>query len=120
MIHKRTFFFGSYQGTRIAQSQVLSSATPPTAAERVGDFSASSKKPVDPLTKLPYPGGRIPSSSFDPTAVRLMEKYVPLPNTASGAFVTLSPVPSNGNQYLWRVDHSFSSQELPEHPLLPG
>ena len=40
VIHKRTFFFGSYEGTRIRQSQVLSSATPPTAAERAGDFSA--------------------------------------------------------------------------------
>ena len=110
VIHKRTFFFGSYEGTRIRQSQVLSSATPPNAAERAGDFSASSKLPVDPVTKVPFPGGRIPSSSFDQTAVKLMEKYVPLPNTASGAFVTLSSVPSNGNQYLWRVDHSFSSR----------
>jgi hypothetical protein len=110
VIPKRTFFFGSYEGTRIRQSQVLSSATPPTAAERAGNFSASARQPVDPVTKVPFPGGRIPSSSFDQTAVRLMEKYVPLPNTASGAFVTLSPVPSNGNQYLWRVDHSFSSR----------
>ena len=110
VFRQRTFFFGSYEGTRIRQSQVLSSATPPNAAERAGDFSASSRQPVDPVTRVPFPGGRIPSSSFDQTAVRLMEKYVPLPNTASGAFVTLSSVPSNGNQYLWRVDHSFSSR----------
>ena len=109
VIHKKTFFFGSYQGTRIRQSQVLSSATPPSAAERGGDFSGVSAKPKDPTTNAPFPGGIIPSSRFDPVAVRLMDKYIPLPNSANGAFVTLYPQPSTGNQFLWRVDHSFSS-----------
>ncbi|HXB72270.1 MAG TPA: carboxypeptidase regulatory-like domain-containing protein [Candidatus Acidoferrales bacterium] len=110
VIHKRTFFFGSYQGSRERQSQLLNTATPPTAAERAGDFSALGKLPVDPTTKAPYPGGRIPSSSFDPVAVKLLDKYIPLPNAANGAFVTLFPMPSTGNQFLWRVDHSFSSR----------
>ena len=110
VIHKRTFFFGSYQGTRVRQSQVLSSATPPTAAERTGDFSAAIKKPNDPTTNAPFPGGIIPSSRFDLVAVRLLAKYVPLPNAPGGAFVALSPEPSSGNQFLWRVDHSFSSK----------
>ena len=110
VIHNRTFFFASYQGTRVAQSQLLASATPPTAAERAGDFSASSKKPVDPLTHQPFPGGKIPQNRFDTAAVGLLNAYVPLPNTTTGAFVALSPQPSHGNQVLWRVDHSFSAR----------
>jgi len=109
VIHKRTFFFGSYQGTRVRQSQVLSSATPPTTAERAGNFSTLTKPPNDPTTSAPFPGGIIPSSRFDPTAVALLQKYIPLPNTGNGAFVPLSPQPSTGNQFLWRLDHSFSS-----------
>jgi hypothetical protein len=44
-IRNRTFFFGSYQGTRIRESQLFAAARPPTAAERRGDFSLSARHP---------------------------------------------------------------------------
>ena len=44
------FFFLSYQGLRIREDQMSGSSTPPTEAERRGDFSASKNKIVDPLT----------------------------------------------------------------------
>ena len=110
VIHNRTFFFGSYQGTRIRQSLVLSTATPPTAAQRGGDFSALTKPPIDPTTNTPFPGGMIPASRFDPVAVALLAKYIPLANAPNGAYDDLFPEPSTGNQFLWRVDHSFSSK----------
>ena len=109
VIHNRTFFFGSYQGLRIAQSQLMASATPPTTAERGGNFSASSKKPVDPLTGLPFPSAQIPSSRFDGVAAKLLSTYVPLANTPTG-FVALVPNPGTDNQFLWRLDHSINSR----------
>jgi hypothetical protein len=45
LIRDCTFVFGSYQGTRIRQSQLFSTAVPPSALERAGDFSASSRQP---------------------------------------------------------------------------
>ncbi len=108
IVKNRTFFFGSYQGTRIRESRVVTGAVPPTARERAGDFSASARKPTDPLTGQPFPNGQIPSDRFDTTAVNLMNEYVPFGNTPSGAYTALSPVPSNGDQWLLRVDHNFS------------
>jgi hypothetical protein len=109
-IHNRLFFFGSYQGTKIRQSQLLATAHPATTLERQGDFSASPKKPVDPLTNQPFPGGVIPSARFDPVAVKLMDKYLPLANTSDGRWVKLNSQPSNDAQYLWRVDYLISQK----------
>jgi len=108
-IRNRTFVFGSYQGTRIRQSQLFSTAVPPSALERAGDFSASPRQPTDPLTGQPFPEGRIPATRFDPVAVQLRDRYVPSANASGGRYVSLVPRPTNGDQYLWRVDHSFSS-----------
>jgi hypothetical protein len=60
VIRNRTFVFGSYQGTRIRQSQLFATAQPPSALERDGNFSASARRPNDPLTGQPFPDGKIP------------------------------------------------------------
>jgi hypothetical protein len=109
VIRNRTFFFGSYQGTRIRESALFGTARPATAAERTGDFSASRIRPRDPLTNQPFPDGRIPSSRFDGVAIKFMERYVPLPNTPDGRWLALVSRPTDGDQYLWRVDHNFTS-----------
>ncbi|MGH9663404.1 MAG: carboxypeptidase regulatory-like domain-containing protein, partial [Bryobacteraceae bacterium] len=97
VIHNKLFFFGSYQGTQVRQSQLLATARPPSAAERQGDFSSSSIKPLDPLSGQPFPGAMIPSSRFDPTAVAVMGKYMPAANTADGRWVDLTSQPTNDN-----------------------
>jgi len=105
VIHNKLFVFGSYQGTNVRQASLLATARPATALERKGDFSASLKKPTDPLTKAPFPGGLIPTSHFDPVAINLMNKFMPLANTADGRWVELSPQPSDDHQYLIRADY---------------
>jgi hypothetical protein len=107
-IKNRTFFFGSYQATRIRETQLFATATPPTALERTGDFSASARKPRDPLDNQPFAGGIIPSSRFDGVAVKVRDRYLPSPNTPDGRWVALVSQPTDNDQYLWRVDHSFS------------
>ncbi len=104
-IRNRLFFFGSYQGTKIRQSQLLATALPPTVVERSGDFSASPKRPTDPATKQPFPNGIVPSSRFDPVALNLMNRFMPLANAPGGRWVNLAAQPSNDNQYLTRVDY---------------
>ena len=110
VIRNKTFIFGSYQGTRIRQSLLMASAVPPTAAERQGDFSNSAIKPIDPLTGAPFPGSQIPSTQFDSVAVKVMNQYVPSATTPDGRIVQLVSEPTTGDQYLWRLDHSFSSK----------
>jgi hypothetical protein len=109
VIRNRTFFFGSYQGSRIRESALFTTARPATAAERTGDFSASRVRPRDPVTNQPFPDGRIPSARFDPVAIKFMERYVPQPNTPDGRWLALVSRPTDGDQYLWRVDHNFTS-----------
>src|SRR5207244_4226621 len=87
-IRNKLFLFGSYQGTRIRQTQLLATARPATSLERQGDFSASPKKPNDPLDGgRAFPGGVIPSNRFDPVAVKLMSRFLPLANTPDGRWV---------------------------------
>jgi len=109
-IRNRTFFFGSYQGTRIRETTLFGTARPATADERRGDFSASRLRPRDPVTNQPFPNGVIPAARFDSVAVRFMERYVPLPNTQDGRWVALVSRPTDGDQYLWRVDHNIRSR----------
>jgi len=108
-IHKdKTFFFFSYEGLRIRQAEVSSSTVVPDAAERLGNFSELTKKIIDPTTKLSFAGNSIPQSDLDPVALTLLNKYVPTANLPNGQYVAQATSPTNGNQLLARVDHSFS------------
>ena len=68
VVRDRTFFFGSYEGLRLRQ-ETFNLGFPPTTAERVGDFSASSTPVIDPLTENSFPNNQIPIArprSFGP------------------------------------------------------
>src|SRR5207245_1378717 len=67
----RTFFFVSYAGLRQRTSMFKNDAVVPSALERAGDFSQSTRKPTDPLTGQPFPNNQIPASRFDPAALRI-------------------------------------------------
>lgn len=110
-IKDKLFFFGSFQGTKIRQSTVFSSATPPTAAEMTGDFSALTTTIKNPATGQAFPGNVIPSADFDPVAVRFMHAYMPLANNPNGTWDALVPNPTNDNQYLWRADYDASDKD---------
>ena len=57
----------------------------PTAAERSGDFSASSRAIVDPLTGTSFAGNVIPEDRISPQAKALIDLY-PLPNFSGGRY----------------------------------
>lgn len=106
VIRNKFFGFGSYQGMRIRQSQVLSSAFPPTEAEREGNFGTETLK--NPRTGGVFQG-TIPSSDFDPVAVNILNKYVPLANNSNGQLTQLVSSPTNDYQFLVRGDYTASS-----------
>src|SRR5438876_5113278 len=78
----KIFFFWNEEWRREQRGVVLSSKVP-TAAERIGDFSGALTDPLphDPITKLPFPGNKIPAANLSPAGLAIL-KIFPLPNTS--------------------------------------
>jgi hypothetical protein len=113
LVRDRSFFFGSYEGTKMRRSQT-SVFSVPTAAARSGDFTGLGTI-CDPLTIptsgtcTPFAGNRIPAGRIDPIAAAFL-RNVPLPS--SGAqFQNLAATEESTrdlHQFSARVDHRLS------------
>ncbi|MGH9662148.1 MAG: carboxypeptidase regulatory-like domain-containing protein [Bryobacteraceae bacterium] len=126
VLRNRTFYFFSYQGTRIRRGRSFLSTVPSRLA-RGGDFSQEGVRRdriFDPatttgagatVTRLPFAGARIPSSRFDALVVPIVANY-PEPNVPGREFQ-----PNNyfftpndketANQYDVKMDHNFSERD---------
>jgi len=117
----KTFFFLSYEGTRINTIGGTSSEYVPTAADLNGDFSAflSASNPanaigkattiVDPLSGNAFPNNTIPASRFDPAAVAFT-KYLPV-GAGSGLTYYALPTIQDFDETTVRVDHAISTKD---------
>ena len=126
IFRNKTFFFFSYQGTRIRRGQSFTSTVPGSLA-RSGDFSqegVNRDQIFDPLTttgagagaiRQPFPNNTIPASRFDPIAAKIIANY-PLPNIPgrenlpNNYFFSPSDT-DDSNQYDLRVDHNFGEKD---------
>jgi hypothetical protein len=109
----KTFFFGTYSGLRQITNSFLNTAVVPTALERAGNFSASKTKPTDPTNgNAAFPGGVIPTSRLDATAVNILNKYIPSANLPGNIWQGQVPSPYDTNEALIKIDHSFSERNL--------
>ena len=81
-IRNRLFFFGACESLRIRPDALSTSAFPLTEAGRRGDFSHLSRVIVDPDTRQPFPGNRIPATRFDTVANNTLTKNL---MTSAGA-----------------------------------
>jgi outer membrane receptor protein involved in Fe transport len=118
IIRDRTFFFGSFEGTRLRRGE-SSTATVPTAARRAGNFSDSEALPIfDPRTtrtegnrtvRTAFPGNLIPADRFDPVAKAVIDMY-PLPNLPgeTNNFFFSGTAKADTNQYDGRLDHALT------------
>ena len=126
IIRNRTFFFASYQGTRIRRGQSFISSVPSRDIVDRLDFStqpAIRRNIYDPLTlsgtgatatRQQFPGNRIPETRLDPVSRQIVKLY-PTSNIAGLDNAPLnyffSPKDSdNANQYDSRVDHNISAR----------
>ncbi|MCL4402636.1 MAG: TonB-dependent receptor [Acidobacteria bacterium] len=126
IIRNRTFFFFSYQGTRIRRGQSFTSTVPSMDA-RGGDFSnegLNRNRIYDPLTttgtgaaavRQPFPGNRVPTARFDPVTKPIIDLY-PLPNIPGREYQPNNYffAPSDkdtSNQYDIKIDHNFSDRD---------
>jgi hypothetical protein len=103
--NNRAFFFVDYDGFRNRGAPSPNVSFVPTAAERQGDFSASSPKPIDPLTGRRFPGDQIPASRIHPISARLLQPdIVPLPNLGNDRFSFVVPGGTDRDQVLIKTD----------------
>ena len=122
----RTFFFVSYEGTRIRTSRT-SQLSVPTPEQRTGDFNNlgfRNNQPIfDPATTRPNPSGAgvirdpfgnnaIPAARITPFAKSVLDFY-PLPTAAAtrgnNFFTTLGNI-SDNNQLVTRLDQVIGNK----------
>jgi hypothetical protein len=113
ILKNSTFFFFSYEGTRIRQALTRIS-TVPSAAMRAGDLSGLATI-YDPLNVIdgvrqPFPGNRVPDNRIT-AASRALQAYVPLPNAPgnAGNFIRNAPYKDGINQTGIRIDQKVKS-----------
>lgn len=106
--HDKTFFFFSYQGTRVRQRPTSSFINVLTPQERAGDFSGYSTPLKDPDGGGVFPNNQIPASRIFPASRYLVDHNIPTP--ASGRSVTITNVANyDDNQYLVKMDQQLGS-----------
>lgn len=109
IIHDRTFFFGSYQGSKQRGAPSPKTLIVPTAQQRTGDLSSLGKPIVDPQSGQPFPNAFIPASRIDPIASKL-QALIPLPNNTGARLIVPPDANLNDDQFLVKVDHEFSAR----------
>lgn len=102
----KTFFFASFEDTRIRTETLFNSfAIPP--ALLTGNFGAT--KITDPTTGQPFPNNQIPANRFS-AASRFFLPYFLQPNTSTGdRFVAQAPIPDNATNLFMRADRQISA-----------
>jgi hypothetical protein len=107
----KTFYFFSYQGTRLTTTPTENTAVTATQAELNGDFSSTAKQLVNPSTGQPFAGNQI-NVPFDPIALKILADVpVAAPGSGGLVFYTKTTI-QNDNQFVGRGDHLFFGQKL--------
>jgi hypothetical protein len=105
----KTFFFASYQGTRVASEPGAQTPTVLTPAQRSGDFSSFNKPLKDPNGGT-FPNNIIPASRLSQPALNFLNAFVPLPNAANALYTFASQQATTDDQVVAKVDHSLSTK----------
>jgi hypothetical protein len=114
----RTFWFVSGETVNGSAASADLNPTVPLEAWRRGDFSALGVQIRNPLTGEVYADGRIPASALNPVALRIQERFYPLPNTGSTSTLvannyreTVDTKRSKPYYATARLDHNFSDRD---------
>lgn len=109
----KTFFFVSYSGLRQTTSSFLSGATVPTALERIGNFTASATKPVDPKNGLAFVCNGVTNvicpDRIDKVAAKIITDFIPLANAPNNRWQGNVPIPFSSDEFLVKLDHQLNT-----------
>jgi hypothetical protein len=109
----KTFFFISYDGTRLRQANISTNRIP-TAAQLSGDLSSLGKPILDPFNgNTPFAGGIIPAARVNPLA-KVIGGFWPAPNNPGDPnrnYISAFSEAVTNNDYLGRADHRLSDKD---------
>lgn len=105
IVRNALFLFGYYEGYR-NKSGSTTSLVVPTAAQRAGNFGATTIR--DPLTGLPFPGNTIPSDRLSPIALKLTNDFIPLGNVAANRYTVSPTITDDRDQVGLRADYRIN------------
>lgn len=106
VVKSRMFVFADYEGLRVREG-ITRLTNVPTIEERNGDFSQSVfRRPIDPFTQQPFPGGVIPKERQNPVGAAIAALY-PVPNRAAPLqnFVSSPTLRDRNDHFDIRLDH---------------
>lgn len=106
VIRNKTFFFFSYQGTRISQ-QAVQTFVVPSDAQFSGAFPTTI---TDPLTGQPFPNNTIPKSRINSSSAYFFP-YLLHSNAPDGLYHNVLPNPDANDNYVGRVDHQITNSQ---------
>jgi hypothetical protein len=120
VIKDKTFFFGSYEGTRTRLGRSFVSTVPVDELRR-GDFNrirpvfdpATTAGTAASFTRQPFPGNIVPLNRWDPLFPKLLDLY-PRPNNGIGIANNYFFAPSEKNDvnsYDFKGDHNISDTQ---------
>ncbi len=105
VLRDESFFFVNYEALRERRGLPRLSLVP-SAAERAGELS----RPVlDPFTRQPFPGNRIPAARVHPLSARVLSLF-PAPNQG-GALLSQPVLRDSFHNLLARYDHRLSPRD---------
>ncbi|HTM48743.1 MAG TPA: TonB-dependent receptor [Bryobacteraceae bacterium] len=117
IIRDRTFFFVSYEGTRIRLGQSRTSTLPIdplrngdfTGARTIYDWNTTRPDAAGRIIRDPFPSNRIPANRFDPVARRVIDLYPAVNGAGRVNNFFFSPTQSDDTDQIdTRLDHSFT------------
>ncbi len=118
VIRNRSFFFASYEGTRIRLGQ-SNISTVPAQAFKDGDFRGvkplfdprSTRQEAGNYVRDPFPENRIPAARFDPVSVKAVALY-PVSNRGGlvNNYFFSAPKQDDTDQVDVRGDHNFTDR----------
>lgn len=107
IVRGRLFGFGYYEGFR-NESGSTQTLTVLSQAQRTGVFSSTIR---DPLTGLPFPGNTIPATRISPAAQKLLQDFMPLPNTGTNTYTVSPTIEDNRDQFGIRLDFRLTDNQ---------
>lgn len=110
VVRGRLFGFGYYEGFR-NESGITQNIVVLSEAQRRGDFSALATAIRDPLTRLAFPGNIIPADRLSPVATKLLNDFVPLPNSPGNRYIVSPTVDDVRDQFGVRFDYQFRGNQ---------
>jgi outer membrane receptor protein involved in Fe transport len=106
LMKDKLFAFAYYEGYRNTRGTTQNLLVP-SEAQRAGNLGGTVR---DPLTGQPFPGGVIPANRISSISTKLLNDFMPLPNSPGNRYIVSPEVVDNRDQAGGRLDYRLSDK----------